>query len=300
VTAVDPIRIRLRYADLDVFVHKFAPNVTRGGVFLATRNLRPVGSLISFEIQLANGTVALGGQGKVTWVRELNPAEPNRPYGMGVQFTSVDAASRPVLARILKAKELSGPVQRPTGPHAPLGHAAAAGGERNGRTATMPAVDPNVDLVAELGLSEEAIRRVVSRRWMLGARADDDLADLLRPEDPQPVTLAQALSELPRLLDPQSSRRRRGSGGFRMLGQPATGSGPHVITGGEPEPDDADGDRPRAREAAEITNMDAAPDDAAGAESTMGATPTAEAPTEDTNQTGVTADPDDVAEHTPA
>ena len=144
-TAVDPIRIRLRYADLDVFVHKFAPNVTRGGVFLATRNLRPVGSIISFEIQIASGAVALGGQGKVTWVREYNPAEPNRPYGMGVQFTRVDAASRPVLARILKAKELSGPVQRPTGPHAPIGYArspaaSATGGPRRCRRSTPTSI----------------------------------------------------------------------------------------------------------------------------------------------------------------
>ena len=122
----------------------------------------------------------------------------------------------------------------------------------------------------------------------------------MRPEDPQPVTVAQALAELPRLLDTQSSRRRRGSGAFRMLGQPATGSGPNVITGGEqPESGDADDDHARTDEPGEITNMDAGPADAGEAEANMGATPTAEAPAEDTNQAGVAA-ADDLAEHTPA
>ena len=52
------------------------------------------------------------------------------------------------------------------------------------------------------------------------ARTDDDLADLLRPEPAEVPTLAYALSELPRLLDPQNSRRRAATG-FR-----ASDSGP--------------------------------------------------------------------------
>ena len=96
------VRIRLRYADLDVFVEKFAPNVTRGGLFLASRNVHPVGALIDFEIQLVNGAVALAGQGKVTWVKEFDPNQPNRPYGMGVQFVNVGSPSRSVLARLLQ------------------------------------------------------------------------------------------------------------------------------------------------------------------------------------------------------
>ena len=92
------VRIRLRYADLDVFVEKFAPNVTRGGLFLASRNVHPVGALIDFEIQLVGGQVALAGRGKVTWVKEFDASQPSRPYGMGVQFVSIGSASRAVLS----------------------------------------------------------------------------------------------------------------------------------------------------------------------------------------------------------
>jgi uncharacterized protein (TIGR02266 family) len=223
VALLNPIRIRLRYADLDTFVEKFAPNVTRGGVFLASRNIQPVGAVFPFEIQLIGGEVVLAGEGRVTWVKEFNPAEPQRPYGMGVQFISVALATKPILARILRAKDAAGPRRTTTGPLTPLG--ASAGGEHAGeRTGTGTAngkptkrpIDTSVDLVAEYGLDDQAVRRLMERTWMMGARTSDDLTDLLAPQPPEEVTLAQALAELPRLLDTQFSRRRA-SGGFRAV-----------------------------------------------------------------------------------
>jgi uncharacterized protein (TIGR02266 family) len=221
VASLNPVRIRLRYPDLDSFIEKFAPNVTRGGVFLASRNVQPVGAEISFEIQIISGEVVLAGQGKVSWVKEFNPAEPNRPYGMGVQFLSVTLATKPILARILRAKDSGTGPRRTTGPLSPIGNAGGLGGRlggspgaMNGQAATP--IDTSVDLVAEYGLDDAAVRRLVERTWMTGARTSDDLADLLRPEPVESVTLAQALADLPRLLDPQYTRRRT-SGGFRSV-----------------------------------------------------------------------------------
>jgi uncharacterized protein (TIGR02266 family) len=85
-----PVRIRLRFASFDAFIDKFAPNVTRGGVFIASRTPLPIGSTFAFEIQLAGGEVALAGDGKVTWVKAFDPAAPQKPYGMGVQFLRLD------------------------------------------------------------------------------------------------------------------------------------------------------------------------------------------------------------------
>jgi uncharacterized protein (TIGR02266 family) len=215
---MNPIRIRLRYADLDTFVAKFAPNVTRGGVFLASRNIQAVGTVIPFEIQLTGGEIVLAGQGRVTWVKEFNPNEPHRPYGMGVQFMSVEPMTMPILARILRAKEFGTQRRSTTGPLLPLGSAGAGGaqGQRDGNNGkrSVPAIDTSVDLAVEYGLEEQALRHIIERTWMTGARPSGDLADLLRPEPVETVTLAQALSELPRLLDPQYSRRRA-SGTFR-------------------------------------------------------------------------------------
>ncbi len=217
---INPIRIRLRYADFETFVEKFAANVTRGGVFLASRNIQAVGTIVPFEIQLIKGEIALAGQGRVTWIKEFNPAEPNRPYGMGVQFISIEPTTKPILARILRAKEAGIQRRATTGPLTPLDAGTAgrpqAAGQASAANGKRPAarVDTSVDLVAEYGLDEYAVRHIIERTWMTGARTSDDLADLLKPEPVESVTLAQALSELPRLLDPQYSRRRA-SGGFR-------------------------------------------------------------------------------------
>jgi len=219
VGTINPVRIRLRFADLDTFVVKFAPNVTRGGLFLASRNIQPVGEVITFEVQLMTGAVALAGQGKVSWVKEFNPAEPHRPYGMGVQFMSVEPATRPILARILRLKEKEPGAAGPRGFTGPQTTLAAAGGgtAANGRA---PAVDTTVDLAGEYGISEAALRAAMDRRRVNVARVDgkvdDDLSDLLKPEPQEAANLIQALAELPRLLDPQYSRRRA-AGGFRGI-----------------------------------------------------------------------------------
>ncbi len=214
-TSHHPVRIRLRYADLDVFVEKFAPNVTRGGVFLATRHPHPVGAVVPFEIQLAGGQVVMSGQGKVIWVREFNPAEPGRPHGIGVQFVALDTPTKPILARILKHKEALAAVGGPAGSARDVAGVAtrpsgAPGDNRPGPTVTLalPVVDTGVDLAAELGVDPTTLRSLIDRTWMSSARSDDDLSELLKPESPAQATLAQALGDLPRFLGSQGTRRR--------------------------------------------------------------------------------------------
>jgi uncharacterized protein (TIGR02266 family) len=197
-----PVRVRLRYADLATFIERFAPNVTRGGAFIASRSPRPVGDQFAFEVQLANGNVALAGEGKVIWIKEYNPAEPNKPHGMGVQFVSLSAASREVLTRML---QLKGPPRAQRGLTQPLSTLQGA----------RPRVDTNVDLAAEFGLDEATLRRALDRAWTAGGRpGEDDLQGLLGGEAVEPATLPQALGELRRMLDPTARRR---TGAFRTL-----------------------------------------------------------------------------------
>jgi hypothetical protein len=78
-------------------------------------------------------------------------------------------------------------------------------------------VDTNVDLAAELGIDEAQLRRVTDRYWLGSNRSQidvDELEGLLKPEPLEPVSISQALADLPRLLD----RTRRMTGAFRILG----------------------------------------------------------------------------------
>jgi uncharacterized protein (TIGR02266 family) len=214
VTSTAPVRIRLRFASFDAFIDKFAPNVTRGGVFIASRTPLPIGATFAFEIQLAGGEVALAGDGKVTWVKAFDPAAPQKPYGMGVQFLRLDNPSRELLNKILARKAApggSGAVRAPAPAAASAAHRPAVNG-----TAAHPKVDTNVDLAAEFGVDEARLRRAVDRNWLKAAGELDELEKLLQPEPVEQVSIAQALAELPRLLS-DAGRSRRMSGAFRSI-----------------------------------------------------------------------------------
>lgn len=236
--AESPVRVRLRYPDLDTFVEKFAPNVTRGGVFLASKEMRPVGSLLRFEVCLLDGQIALSGEGKVTWTKPFNPGEPHKPYGLGVQFTSLDARARPVLDRLLARRAGTG--ARPAGP-APT---ASTTGTGSGPVAVRPLdarlpIDLRpVDAAGASGLNEferieeSSMRRVMDRARLLSGRTDD-IESLLNGETEESASFAQALAELPRYL----GGGRRPTGAFRTLGD-----GPPPEGAASPAPPKSPGD----------------------------------------------------------
>jgi uncharacterized protein (TIGR02266 family) len=80
--------------DLDVtvgsehnFYAGFAENLSAGGVFIATHNLKPVGSKIELSINLPDG-VQMRAMGEVRWIRVFNEAS-DTPPGMGVRFSEI-------------------------------------------------------------------------------------------------------------------------------------------------------------------------------------------------------------------
>lgn len=210
------VRVRLRYPDIETFIERFAANVTRGGIFLASREPRPVGDVLRFEIVLKVGPPVLSGEGRVTWVKEFNASEPHRPYGMGVQFMYIDPESRPLLDRLLQRKETAG-----------NGPAAVSGPPATGRaTAAFMPLGNRIDEI-----EDATVRRALDRARVLAARTDD-LDALLVPEPNESVSLSQALRDLPRIL---GSRRQTGL--FRTLPE----STPIPVLGERPvEPTDKD------------------------------------------------------------
>jgi uncharacterized protein (TIGR02266 family) len=99
------MRIRLRYTDVETFVDRYATNVSKGGIFIASRTPKAVGALVRFEFQLADGSPVVKGEGKVVWVKEFDPAHPQKPHGMGLKFTRLDAAGRGVLDKMLARRQ---------------------------------------------------------------------------------------------------------------------------------------------------------------------------------------------------
>ena len=103
-----PLRIRLPYSSEEEFLEKYGSNVARGGVFIATRALKPEGTALSFEFVLADGARLLRGEGVV---QKTQVDEGGGRSGMTVRFSRLDARSKALVDRVI-ARRL-GVIPRP-------------------------------------------------------------------------------------------------------------------------------------------------------------------------------------------
>jgi uncharacterized protein (TIGR02266 family) len=98
------LRIKFRSASLDQFIERYAVDVSRGGIFIRTREPLPVDTRLRLEFQLQDSTPLLAGEGTVVWIREPDPARENVTPGMGVRFDKLTPESQPTLEKILAEK----------------------------------------------------------------------------------------------------------------------------------------------------------------------------------------------------
>jgi uncharacterized protein (TIGR02266 family) len=185
------VRIQLRYPDEGIFIQRFAPNVTRGGIFLASRSPYPVGAVVGFEVALMQGPPLLRGTGKVTWVREYDPQEPQRAHGMGVQFLQVDPDCRPLLGRLLDHKAIPARFTPASGVPASTPRPAP---ERD-----ISKVDGQLEGDPSTWIDDQGVRLATDRARLLASRIDD-VESLRAREHDESATIEDALAELPRLL----------------------------------------------------------------------------------------------------
>jgi uncharacterized protein (TIGR02266 family) len=109
------MRIKLKYPDIDTFIQKYAVNISRGGIFIATKTPKPVGTHLRFEFLISEGeggTPIIRGEGTVQWTREFDPATPTKAHGMGVRFTKLDPESQALIERALAWREQQGPARK--------------------------------------------------------------------------------------------------------------------------------------------------------------------------------------------
>src|SRR3954454_6585945 len=99
------LRIKFRSASLDDFIERYAVDVSRGGIFIRTREPLSVGTRLKLDFQLLDQGPLLQGEGTVVWIRENDPSRPAVTPGMGVRFDQLTPESQPTLEKILSEKE---------------------------------------------------------------------------------------------------------------------------------------------------------------------------------------------------
>src|SRR5882724_3198917 len=96
--------VRYKSATVDEFIEHHSHDVSRGGIYIKTPSPFLPGTLLKFEIRIADDKPMLQGVGRVVWKREAPGAGPDKPAGMGVKFIKVDEASRALIDRLVVSK----------------------------------------------------------------------------------------------------------------------------------------------------------------------------------------------------
>ena len=86
------------------FLDRHANDVSRGGIFVRNAQVLAVGCTVRLNLQLADGSTLLAGEGTVFWTREADPTRAESEPGMGIRFTRLTNESQRMLTHLLAEK----------------------------------------------------------------------------------------------------------------------------------------------------------------------------------------------------
>ena len=89
------------YRTVDGFITDWAVNISRGGIFINTRNPLAVGTTVRLIISLPDTAFPFDLSGKVIRVNEFDNAA-NQVPGMGIEFIDVDEDKRARIERFVE------------------------------------------------------------------------------------------------------------------------------------------------------------------------------------------------------
>ena len=86
------------------FYTGFTGNISEGGVFVATYNLFPIGTVITLEFSLPDEGPPLNVQGQVRWTSDPTP-DGDGHVGLGLQFLDISDRDRARIERFVTMRE---------------------------------------------------------------------------------------------------------------------------------------------------------------------------------------------------
>src|SRR5262245_37296946 len=97
--------VRYKSATVDEFIENHSHDISRGGIFIKTRAPFPAGTLLKFEVRIAEDQRLMQGVGRVVWRREPERAEDGFPAGMGIKFIKTGEGAAELISQIVAARE---------------------------------------------------------------------------------------------------------------------------------------------------------------------------------------------------
>ncbi len=100
------LKLRLAYGSLDDFIERYALNISRGGIFVRSRDPSPPGAELAIDISIESGDQVIRGRGIVRWTAPPSaPGEPRRDPGMGIKFIELSRESRALVDLVVGARD---------------------------------------------------------------------------------------------------------------------------------------------------------------------------------------------------
>src|SRR3954469_23540818 len=97
--------VRYKSATVDEFIENHSHDISKGGIFIKTRAPFPAGTLLKFEVRIAEDQRLMQGVGRVVWRREPERAEEGYPAGMGIKFIKTGEGAAELISQIVAARQ---------------------------------------------------------------------------------------------------------------------------------------------------------------------------------------------------
>jgi len=97
------LETEITFESADNFYTGFTEDISEGGLFLTTYDLRPLGTELEVELTLPTGHI-VRAVGVVRWVRDPRDEEPDCPPGMGIQFRELPSEDRRAIHEFIEAR----------------------------------------------------------------------------------------------------------------------------------------------------------------------------------------------------
>ena len=104
------VHIKVDYKTKDMFLSNYVTNISKGGVFIETKEPFPVSSEIDLALELPGAQSTIHAQGRVAWTYDIKKGGPLViVHGMGIKFTDIKPDEIKALETYIE--ELSSPTE---------------------------------------------------------------------------------------------------------------------------------------------------------------------------------------------
>jgi len=96
--------VQYRASSLEEFLTDYCLNLSPGGLFVRTEAPHPVGTLLSLQFSLKDGSRLIEGLGRVVHVTSPEEEAAGKEAGMGIEFVELDEASQKLVAQLCQTR----------------------------------------------------------------------------------------------------------------------------------------------------------------------------------------------------